>query len=383
MRTALLFVALAGCVPRSPAPPPVPAPPVLDAAAPEQRRRMFLLRGNVSPEAMVRLFTDSACAGPVYLQVTGEALRQGVQVELIAGIDNVFSADAISAQGGVSVCSQPLSVRYAPAQRPGQPSVRLSPNPPSNFTQFVLKGAIDTFARAQLHEGDCSTPVVSELDAASFFSTGFPVEAPLDGSHTVAVDAVNEDQHSVCVAVTAINDSTPPVFTARLASPTPSSGLQGYVVISGDRLAQALFFPGPDCTGQQLQRCSNCYGAVTPFYPDTTEFSVLGWDEAGNASCALGSKPWAFDPTVPEEQPILLLPGDPPQAEVRVGLDSTELFYSADCTGEVMVRQDAPSLVFNGLYLPLRPFQGSISMRGVRRDGGLDPCSNPLAVSLP
>lgn len=383
MRTALLFVALAGCVPRGPSAPPVPAPPVLDEAAPEQRRRMFLLRGNVSPEAMVRLFTDSACAGPVFLQMTGEALRQGVQVELIAGTDNVFTADAISAEGGVSVCSAPLSLRYLPAQRPGQPSVRLSPNSPSTVTQFVLKGAIDAFARAQLHEGNCSTPVVSELDAERFFSIGFPVEAPVNGSRTVAVDAVNEDQRSVCVAVTAINDSQAPVFSARLASPTPSSNRWGYVAFTGDRLAQVQVYDGPGCGGNRLQSCANCFGVAVPFTPGTTDFTVIAWDEAGNAHCEPGSKPWAFDATIPEEQPVVLLPGDPPLAEVPVGLELAELFYSADCSGEVRSREDGWSLALTGLYLPQRPYAGSITARGVWQDGGVSPCSNAVTVSLP
>ncbi len=383
MRTALLLLLLAGCARRGPPAAPVPAPPVLDTVAPEQHRRMFLLRGNVSPEAVVRLFTDSACAGPVYLRTTGVALREGLEVELIAGTDNVFSADAIGAEGGVSPCSNAVSLKYVPAVRPGQPSVRLTPNSPNSTTQFHVQGAIDSFARAQLHEGNCSSPVLAELDANAFFSPGFPVEAPVNGSRTVAVDAVNEDERSLCVAVTAINDSTPPVVVARLASPTPSSSRSGYVVITGDQLAGASIYQERCIVGPALFTCGSCGIAMVTFPPGTTDFAVLAWDQAGNSNCVPGSKPWAFDPATPEPQPIVLLPGDPPQAEVPVGVEWAELFYSADCSGEVMFRQDGWNLAFDGVYLPLRPYTGPVTMHGMRWDGGVDPCSNALPVSLP
>ena len=374
MRTALLLL-LVGCAAREPYPPAVPAPPVLDPVAPVQHRRMFKLRGNVAADAAVRLYTDSACAGPVYLQTTGVSLKEGVEVELITGVDNAFSADAVSGEGGVSACSQPLTLQYVPALRPGQPSVSVMPTSPSNATRFTLRGAIDSFARAQLHEGTCSGPVLGELDAAAFFNTGFPVDAPVNGSHTVAVDAVNDDQRSVCVAVTVINDSRPPQFSARLASPTPSSNGLAYVVLSGEPV-RADVYEGPSCAGTRL---GSCCSSPIPFFPSTTTFSVLGSDGAGNTTCVMGSKAWEYDASVPLEQAIVLLPGNPTQVEVPVGPWYVEVFFNADCSAPLWWTDLPTELANRGLYLAgFSP--GFVTARGVRADGGVDPCSNAVPV---
>ena len=113
MRSLALLSSLAlllGC-PSPPRRPPLsPAPPVLDAVERAQVLRHFLLGGNVVPEHAVRIYVDSACAGPVYLQTTGAALREGVSIELVAGVENVFSADAVSSEGGVSACSNAIVV---------------------------------------------------------------------------------------------------------------------------------------------------------------------------------------------------------------------------------------------------------------------------------
>lgn len=377
MRAAWLLLLL-GCSPPARYPPAVPAPPVLDEAAPVLHRRLFVLRGNVSPDAVVRLYLDSSCAGPVYRQLAGAALQEGVEVELITGVDNVFTADAVSQEGGVSACSRPLSVRYVPAQRPGQPSVSLTPQSPSRSWVFTLRGAIDLFARAQLHEDDCSTPVVRELDAERFFSTGFEVVVKINGARTLAVDAVNGDQRSGCVVVTATNDSLPPVFSARLASPTPTSSQYAWLVLKGERVVASVHY-GLNCGGDAFSSCSNCYGNPVFFSPFSTEFSVRGTDEAGNSTCLPGSKPWQYDATVPEAQAIVLLPGNPPQAEVPVGLEYVELFHSADCSGLRLT--DYPwAVAWDGVYLPGSPQTGFVTARGIRPDGGVDPCSNALPL---
>lgn len=373
----LLLLMLVGCSAPPRHRPQVPAPPVLDPVERLQRARIFLLRGNVVPDVAVRLYADSACAGPVYLQTTGVALREGVQVELIRGVDNVFSADALSGEGGVSVCSSSIVMNYLPLMPPGEPTVTLTPPSPSAARLFTLTGAIDGFARAQLHLGDCSGVVIAELDPQAFFSPGFVVEAPLNDSRTIGVDAIDDDLRSTCVLVTVTNDLVPPVFQARLASPTPTSNAAGFIVLTGEPVF-AFVSDGPDCGGPWASYCAYCTGG-TPFSPATTQFSVLGYDEAGNSNCASGSKPWAFDGSLSPEQAIVLLPGTPPQAEVPVGLAVVRGFDSNDCSGPVMVLQSPYSVANYGLFVNSM-VSGFVTAQGERPDGGLDPCSNAVMV---
>ncbi len=379
MRAALLLL-LVGCSPPARHPPEIPAPPVLDAAAPLQHRRMFSLRGNVSPEALVRLYVDFACAGPVYLRTSGVALREGVEVELIIGVDNVFSAEAVSPEGGVSACSSPLTLRYVPTPAPGLPSVSVTPQSPSKETTFTLRGAIDASARAQLHDDHCGTPVLGELDAAAFFNTGFRVEAPVNGTRIVAVKAIIDEQGSGCVQLRVTNDSLAPEFTVRLASPTPSSNGSAYVILSATDVAGAQVYDGPSCEGTPFSGALlPCCPSIIPFPQTTTTFSVLGTDVAGNASCATGSKAWQYDAAVPEAQAIVLLPGAPPRAEVPVGPWYVEVFDNADCTAPASWADSPGAVAANGLYLSAVT-TGFATARGVRADGGLDPCSNAVAL---
>lgn len=330
MRALALLSSMAvllGCPSPPRRPPLAPAPPVLDVVERAQLRRLFPLKGNVVPEQAVRLYVDAACAGPVYLQTTGVALREGVQIELVAGVENVFSADAVSSEGGVSGCSNAIVVTWVRPLVPGIPSLTLTPRSPSKATSFLLKGAVNSFARAQLHETDCSTPVLEELDSERFYLNGFTIEVPRDGSRTLAVNSINLDEYSPCAAISAINDSTPPAFQARLASPTPSSNPAAFISFTGERVTHQVF-DGLACSGPELLPCSSCDGPAYYF-----------WD--GTA-----------------------------------GRDHFELFFSADCTGEANWVSGGP--LIDGLQTS--GLRGFVTVRGIRLDGGVDPCSNAVAL---
>ena len=154
----LALLLFAGCVPPVAPLPVTPAAPVLDPVSVEQHRRLFNLRGVVATETAVRLFTDTACAGPLYRQVTAVEFAKGVPVELVGGADNVFSANAVSSLGATSACSAPVRVRYAPLPRPGRPSVASHPDSPSWQTHFTIAGASDLSARVRLHDGTLAFP---------------------------------------------------------------------------------------------------------------------------------------------------------------------------------------------------------------------------------
>ncbi|MDP1827708.1 MAG: hypothetical protein Q8L48_30830 [Archangium sp.] len=375
MRWLGLVVVLVACGRPAPRAPGLPSVPVLDEAAPVQHRRVFTLRGVAADEVLVRVFTDSACAGPVYLQTTGAGLREGVKVELVRGLENVLSANAVSALGAVSECSSPLRLRYLAALRPGRPSVESRPRSPSTGTHFVVAGSAEGFARVRLSEGTCTTPPLAELSAAEFFEPGFSIDVPVNGSRVIAVDAVNEDMASPCEVLVLTNDATPPRFEVRLASPSPSPRQQAYVHFTGE-LGEVRLFESPGCTGPVLTACSSCFVSQPSFSRDaTTSFSVRNTDRAGNSLCLEADRPWVHDSSLPEEEATVLLEGWPLLGQLPTGRLRVEVFPSSDCSGQAVART-YPSELVTGLYLQQPP--GFLSARTWRQDGGLDPCSNAV-----
>lgn len=374
MRWLTLLVLMA-CGRPAPRPPGLPSVPVLDEAAPVQHRRLFTLRGVAADEVVVRVFTDSACAGPVYLQTTGAALREGVKVELVPGVENVFSANAVSARGATSGCSSPLRLRYVEAIRPGRPSVETRPSSPSTATHFAVVGATESFARVRLYEGTCSTSPLAELSAAEFFEPGFPVDVPVNGSRFLALDAVNEDLTSACQTLVLSNDDVPPRFGVRLASPSPSPQQEAYVQFTGD-LERIRVYAYPGCIGE-LTSCFGCWYTQL-YFPRgaTTSFSARNTDAAGNSVCVEGDRPWVHDPSLPEEEAVVLLEGWPVLGQVPAGRSRIEVFASSDCSGQAVKEPYAIELISRGLDLEAPA--GFITARSWRQDGGLDPCSNPV-----
>lgn len=370
----LLVLVLVACGRPAPRPPGLPPVPVLDEAAPEQHRRLFTLRGVAADDVAVRVFADSACAGPVYLQTTGAALREGVKVELVAGVENVLSANAVSTLGAVSGCSPPLRLRYVEAIRPGRPSVESRPSSPSRATHFAVVGAVERFARVRLFEGSCTTSPLAELSASDFFEPGFPVDVPVNGSRVMAVDAVNEDMASLCVAFVLTNDSVPTHLGVRLASPSPSPQQSAYVQFTGG-VEQVRVYERPGCTGRELHSCYRCSWAQFSLANDTTTaFSVRETDPAGNQVCVEGDRPWVHDRALPEEEAMVLVEGWPLLGQVPTGRHRIDLFPSTDCTGPPADRYFYEFIT--GLYLE-QP-AGFVTARSYRQDGGLDPCSNAV-----
>ncbi len=379
MRAGWLLVMAACAQPAAPVP-TVPAAPVLEEVSLVQRRRVFTVHGTAADELIVRIFTDSACAGPVYRQTTGAGLAAGVRVELIPGEDNFFSARAVSPEGLASDCSTPLRLKYVAAQRPGRPSVDVQPQSPSREFEFHVRGASDP-GTVRLHENTCVTPVLAELSAVEFFEPGFAVQLMENQTRTVAVEVINEDMSSDCVAVTLINDRIPPSLTLRLASPTPSAEYYAWVVIGGDATF-VDFSRAPDCSGLGFQSCNGCRVLPVCFSPGVTTFSALGRDRAGNEVCVVAPQPWVQDSSLPEGEAMVLSP--PVSYEgfslmpflVPANRPTVSLFQSADCSGP---SRDWPtSAVVPSLYLEGTPTGGPLSMRGLRRDGGADPCSNSV-----
>lgn len=382
----LPLVLLGACVPQVAPPATPPAAPVLDPGSGEQHRRIFNLRGVVAADATVRVFTDSACAGPVYRQVTGSQLAQGVPVELLAGPENVFAANAVSSLGATSPCSAPVRIHYVPAVRPARPSLASRPDSPSRQTHFAMVGSTDLFARVRLHEGACSGPALAELSGTDFYDVGFGVDVPVNGWKQFAVDAVNEDETSDCAVVSVANDRVAPIFTARLGSPTPSPQQRSWVVIEGET-AFFNILEGSDCSGPSLQTCSNCVALDVEFPPDaSTSWGVYATDRAGNGACVRGDGPWVHDPSLPADEAMVLLAPELmsgflwlPRALVPlVERGTVEVFRSADCSGPIAQLQPAYAVAWSGIGLPSDSPFGLITARSVRRDGGVDPCSNAV-----
>ena len=387
--TVLAGLALAAC-PRPGAPAPaVPAAPVLEVVDGVQRRRLFSLRGLAAADVTVRLFADSACAGPVYLESTGAELQEGLTVVLIAGLENQFSANAVSGLGATSACSAPIQVTYVPAGRPARPTVRAQPDSPSVATVFTLSGTTDPLTRVQRHEDSCTTPVLAELSAEAF-ALGFAVEVLPNTSRMVALNAVNEDAASDCATVRLTNDTLPPRMSVRLASPSPSVQQMAYVLLDGEFELTWLFF-NSDCDGVQTSWNMNTTLLLPQFpFDATTPFSVLTRDRAGNTACVAGDRPWVSDASLPEEEAMVLVPQPPlfgnptpPLVQVPWGRARVQVFLSADCNGVPLIDQSALQTVINDLYFTGPLDAGFLSARSVRLDGGLDPCSNAVEWPSP
>jgi hypothetical protein len=257
------------------------------------------------------------------------------------------------------------------------------PDSPSRETLFIVSGAAAAMMRVQLHETSCAPPVLAELSAEEFSLVGFPVEVAPNLSRTVAVRVVNDDVASDCVAMTLTNDRIAPSLTVRLASPSPSPQRSAYVVTAGEGEITSLY-AGPDCSGPLI--ATGGRPLEPEFPPDaSTSFSVWASDRAGNGTCVPGDRPWVNDPSLPEEEAVVLVPqprvfgfATPPLLEVPWNRGFVQVFHSADCSGPVALEDAVWSLLASGLYLPQGSMSGPLTARSSREDGGWDPCSNAV-----
>lgn len=377
---ACLTVLLVACVPGPAAAPPAnPDAPVFALPEAVVRSPELTLRGEAAANVSLRLFADSACAGPVFLRATAEEFGEGLKVELVPWASNVFSASAVTSRGVASECSRPVTVRYMPTIPWSPPTLTSAPLSPSKQTRFVLSGVAPTGSEVRLHEYSCYAAATASLSADDYFLVGFPVDVEPNMRRIMAVEAVLDGNRSSCPDITLFNDTAPPTLEVRLGSPSPSPQRKALVVIGGNQGALTRLTASPDCSGDPLNDCGECAVQQVEFPPNvSTVFSVLAIDAAGNHVCVQGEQPWVHDPSLPNEEAVVLRQGHPVLAQVPAGRTTVQLFHSLDCSGPLIEELSAWDFVYAGFA---GPFTGdALSARSVRSDGGLDPCSNAVLL---
>ena len=384
-RSVLLALVIAACSAPPPMVPGAPPVPLLEPAAAQVYRRAFTLLGAAPGAAVLRLFVDEACAGPVFLEVSSEALAAGLKLDLVEG-DNVFSAHAVSSAGLVSACSTPVRVRFVSLPVPVTPQFTVFPSETASTRVFTVKGTVGEYVSVvQLHDLDCQQPVLDTLTPERFRDEGFIITFARDGSRRLALDVLDiNGQRSSCAMTFVTSDQTPPErVDLQFRSPTPSNQNSAYLEIySPDSVEIRL---GPECTGPLGALCSqgSCLQVVqflSPV-PQPVQWSAGVTDLAGNTACFAGP-PWTYEPMLATEPIELTWNNSRVGGKVPTGRRDVELFATADCTGPWLTVLPVLDFLQSGLYYP-GPDDGGVrvlSGHATWPDGTVDPCSSPVTA---
>lgn len=306
----MLLLTVLACTP-APMPPVPPAAPVLEGDGVLAFDFHWTLKGSAPADTIVRIHLDDACRGPALRDVTSARLSEGVQVDLVSGTANVFSAVSIDAFGVSSACSEPVRVRYERPARPRLQELNLTPALPTRETLFVIRGTAQDAVSVELFEGfSCSGTPIGELSADAFRNLGFSIEVQPNVSRVFVAQALNvlRERSSCSSSVLAVSDQYPPVMQLSILSPKPSPEQKALVAVSYDATFGTTFL-GPDCTGPMLGSCSGADCRAFPVqFPmaSSSSWSATAVDQLGNDSgCFTAPDSWEWDPLVPT--PVLEL----------------------------------------------------------------------------
>lgn len=387
MRISVAVICLMSCA-QGNAPAGRPVAPEFEAAEPVSLHRKVVLRGHAEDQVVVRLFAAENCLGPTYRQVAATDFASGVEVELVSGQENVFSAHAVSNRGLVSECTASLRIQFPHVSRPEMPVVdREGLRPSPQKTRFVVKGKAEEGALVRLHKFWCEEAPLSVLSSPDFENVGFTIDVGVNTEQVFALDAVVADRVSECAGpFFLLNDEIPPSARARLASPSPSLQRSAYIRVDIEVGASVDFFStGLDCGGERLvEQRIYVPGALSPelriveFPADTaSDFSVRVGDRAGNTACVAGEGVWVHNPALHFDESVLIVRDSPVhRVLVPVGRSSVELFPNENCREPWVAKVEAPLIALAGARGA--PTSGFLTARSYRSDGGVDPCSPAL-----
>lgn len=334
--SALLLFALA-CTP-APAPPVPPDAPVLDGDGSLVFLLPWMLKGSAPADSVVRLFLDESCAGPALRDFTAAQVAEGVPVDLVSGIPNVFAAMSIDARGVSSKCSAPIRIDYQRPARPRLLSALLSPMLPTRETHFVIRGTVENGSSVQLFDAySCTGTPISELTVPDFAAVGFSIDVEPNQTRYFAVQAVNVlGEASACSsAFTVTSDHFPPVLQPRILSPYPSPEQSAYVALSYEAAIGTVFL-GADCSGTVLATCSGfeCTGFKVQFpMAPMSSWSATAADSLNNVSdCVNAPESWFWDLSY-QLPPITLdaRPGPYLYGSIPAGCEWLEIYDGPTC----------------------------------------------------
>lgn len=310
-----LWCALAACVEPTPRAPPEVGAPVLEALPATTAFRTVTLGGSAEEGAVVRLYVDDACAGPVLREVTSAQLAAGVEVELVPRAVNVFTARAFSRAGARSACAAPVRVESTPLDPPPTPTLEAQalgpPGVPTGRFRLWGRVAVAPTVLVRLFRGPCAGTPLFVLTPEEY-ERGVQVTLPANTFSTFSAQSVDVTMaRSACASLTLVPDDRPPsAAIVRVASPNPSSG--GFIWVTvhdASEFAGATFFAGPRCHGPWSATCvhpSECLFWIG-LGPEPVEWSVSVFDEAGNAACFEGTEVLVRDDGLGEQAPVLEL----------------------------------------------------------------------------
>jgi hypothetical protein len=387
-RVSWLLVIVLACAP-APEPEP-PSAPVLEGDGALVYDFRWTLKGSAPSDTVVRLHLDDQCRGPSLRDFTSAELADGVALELVGGIPNVFTAMSIDSRGLVSPCSAAVRVSYV---RPGLPrfqDVNLRPTPPVRDTHFVIRGTAHDAVTVQLFEGsDCFTAPIAELSPDAFREDGFPIEVEVNTTQAFVLQAINViGQTSACSGVFyATSDQKPPLLDPKILSPMPSPERSAFIRVTGEG-ATGTIFDGQDCTGAVLTTCTgyNCSAFLVEFpMAASSSWSVIAEDPLGNrGGCVNSPERWEWDPLAPLPALELFLGPSPQFLHAKVPSSTTwvDIFDGSCDSNHFRARVSSTQLLSNGYYtgnLNVPSDGGVLVAQGLNVDlVTVYPCSNPV-----
>ncbi|MDX2009669.1 MAG: hypothetical protein SFW67_05745 [Myxococcaceae bacterium] len=274
---AVSVLALVGCAPPVAPPSLPPAAPVIvvppSSRTEPLRERTVSLVVDAEAGTTVRVFASAECGGPELLRRPAAAARAGLTVELVHG-DNVFSAEAVSAEGQASACSSAVTVVARLRMRGELPApvvAQVVPRNPSPEREVRLRGISMTGWTVSIWSlPGCQGAVLARGSAAQFESEGFALELPFNGSLTVSLDAERGEALSRCSEpVRLSHDGNVPDVRGAFFFPRPPHPWSfGTIVVPGLRFNDALeTFEGRECRGRPMSSFllvrTSCTGPTT------------------------------------------------------------------------------------------------------------------------
>ncbi len=405
MKQALWALLLAvGCAPAlEPSPPPAPVL-AAEGTAPEvlRRRRTVTLTAMVDAADTVRLFASGGCLGPEVLRAPGAAFLKGVAVPVVPFLGNVFSAQAVSARGLGSSCSNEVTVVVGAVDFPmlSAPEFRrVSPGSPTNASMVRVLGVAADGATVRVYGRErCGGSHLVEGSSAAFADEGLWVPVQPNAVTIFTADQMVDDLISPCSEddLQVVNDLSPPTATAGLVlPPTPSAERAPLVVLTALNASGFLQWRGEGCAGQperNLRCLSSVFSRCAQLFrvPASESGSVLSYqstDAAGNRSECRSLAVPALTQTAAPSVVLHFIPEGSTGSGVFIGAGrelatAFDIYQGAACTGRLWFSPPA-DVASDRLFVAnvggtTDPIYRAVSARLRRLDESVSECSETI-----
>ncbi len=287
------------------------------------------LLGTAPAGSTVRLYASIDCSGSPLATVTAAQLQDGVLVSAPDDFASKFSANATSAVGNPSGCSEPLT--YVEDSSAPNAQIDGHPDDPaaSTLATFLFSGSDGT--GSGIASFQCR---LDSSQAADWLACPSPKSYPSlsNGAHKFEVRAIDQAGNV---------DPSPASFTWTVDTTAPQTQLDSGPPALTTATSAQLVFSGSDGTGSgiasfQCRRDSTEASAWEPcsspkeyasLADGAHKFEVRAIDKAGNVDQSPASHSWTVDTTAPSTQIDEGPPTPSPSASAEFE------FYGSDGTG--------------------------------------------------